>query len=453
MIKARLWWVAALGTAAACGTWQRVGSNPQARPATVMATLFDAQGVYRSMGFFTTGAPMPFVGSVRALAGTSPDSTLVVLGVSLTNQALTFTREANRFVAGYRVEFVLRNDSGTAAQVSRDEVVQVASFQETLRPDESVIFQQIVYVPPGTYRATLGVRDRNGSGFAQSELEVTVPRFSGPGVAAPVTFYEGDGRAALGGLPKLLVNPRATVPYGVEPIHLYVEVYAAPAGARLAAQAEDGTGARFWTDTVQLQGGRPLEARVLAIPPTALSVGRAEVRTGIVGTDSSRWGAAPLFVSFSNQWAIANFDELLSLLRYFYPGEWVDSLRRASPDERPRVWRAFLRATDPNPITPDNEAVDEYLRRVQIANRRFMEQGEPGWLTDRGEVYISIGEPDEILDFNREMTTSPSIVRWAYYTHRVTLYFRDDTGFGRYRLVPESRAEFLRVRERVRREQ
>jgi GWxTD domain-containing protein len=156
-------------------------------------------------------------------------------------------------------------------------------------------------------------------------------------------------------------------------------------------------------------------------------------------------------VSFSNQWVITNFDEMMSLLRYFPRQDWVDSLRRASADRRPEVWREFWKATDPVSMTPENEAIDDYFRRVQQANIRFQDEGGPGWLTERGEVFISLGEPDEMLDLSNGIDRNGvRVLRWTYASERLVLYFQDQTGFSRYRLTPTSRAEYQRVLMRVR---
>jgi GWxTD domain-containing protein len=159
-------------------------------------------------------------------------------------------------------------------------------------------------------------------------------------------------------------------------------------------------------------------------------------------------------VSFSDQWAITNYDQMISLLRYFDRQDWVDKLRQAPPDQRPAVWREFYKATDPSPTTPENEALEAYFRRVQLANQRFRESGEPGWLTDRGEVFISLGEPDDVFDFSSDMSRSGVRgIRWTYHAFRLTLFFQDQTGFGRFRLTPLSRAEFQRVLAQVRHRQ
>src|SRR5258708_26715561 len=87
---------------------------------------------------------------------------------------------------------------------------------------------------------------------------------------------------------------------------------------------------------------------------------------------------------------------MMSLRRYFPRQDWVASLRRGSADRRPEVWREFWKATDPVPMTPENEAIDDYFRRVQQANIRFPDECGPGWLTERGGGFISLGEPDEM---------------------------------------------------------
>jgi GWxTD domain-containing protein len=144
---------------------------------------------------------------------------------------------------------------------------------------------------------------------------------------------------------------------------------------------------------------------------------------------------------------------MVSLLRYFERQDLVAKLRAAPPDQRPQVWRDFWQATDPVPLTPENEALDEYFRRIQLANQHFQEGADPGWLTDRGEVFITLGDPDEVIDLRGDPSRDAMAIRWNYVQLRLSLLFRDETGFGRYRLTPNSRSEYQRVLARVRRAQ
>jgi GWxTD domain-containing protein len=189
----------------------------------------------------------------------------------------------------------------------------------------------------------------------------------------------------------------------------------------------------------------------VVLAPGGLPVGRLEIEIGADGAKSTR---LPILVSFSGQYVITNFEEMVSLLRYFERQDAVAKLRDATPEDRPKLWDEFWRESDPVPITPENEALEDYFRKVQQANLRFMEEGVPGWLTDRGEVLITLGEPDEIVDQSSGLDRGGlRLIRWAYTDLRLAVLFEDQSGFGRFRLTPSSRSEYQRVLTRVRRGQ
>ncbi len=432
------------GGVAACGGTQRPVSDPRPEPGAVVSTLFDAGSVYGAMGLLVAGPPLPFVATLDYVADATPDSTLAVFGLSLSNHVLTFQRDGNVFTAHYHVEIIFRADTGAVRQFASDETVRVQSFQETQRGDESVIYQQFIGVPPGIYKVMVTVRDRSGPAASHQDRTDTVPRFAGQGTSAPLAVYRGTGRTRASDVPKLLVNPRATVAYGADTLRFYLEAYGERPGARWLARALDLGGHEIWHDTVALAGTQELSSGVAQLAPGVLPVGAGRFEIGRVGSAATH--TAPFLVSFSDQWAITNYDQMISLLRYFERQDWVDKLRHAIPDQRPAVWQQFYKATDPVELTPENEALDGYFRRVQIANQRFREAGEPGWLTDRGEVFITLGEPDDVFDFTSDVSRSGIRgVRWTYREQRLTLFFQDNTGFGRFRLTPLSRAEFQRI--------
>jgi GWxTD domain-containing protein len=63
-------------------------------------------------------------------------------------------------------------------------------------------------------------------------------------------------------------------------------------------------------------------------------------------------------------------------------------------EERDQFIEAFWQRRNPNPDSEDNEFKDEHYRRIAYANEHFA-AGKPGWLTDRGHIYIAWGPPDE----------------------------------------------------------
>ncbi len=436
-----------------CGQWQRVGAPNRPQPGVEVARLFDAATIYDQMGLFVTSAPLPMVASIHFLSGRTPDTTLAVFALSLANHALTFRRLGNEFVAEYHVEVTFRSDSGSPVQLASDQTVRVRSFQETLRADESILFQGYLSLRPGIYVASVSVRDRNSPAVARRERPDTVPRFGTGSFSTPIPIYQGTPRGSLADRVNLLVNPRATLPYGGDTLRFYIEGYGLPSGTRLAAEAVDLNDNVVWRDTVTLLDTMGLAQAVLRLAATELPVGREMLRVEALGGNVAI--RAPFLVSFSSQWVITNFAEMVSLLRYFERPDLVTKLRNAPPEQRAQAWRDFWTATDPVPLTPEHEALDDYLHRVQTANYRFQEAGEPGWLTDRGEVFITLGPPDEVLDFSGTAVTrgATQTIRWTYNSLRLLLVFQDLAGFGRFELTPSSRADYQQGLARVRRQQ
>jgi GWxTD domain-containing protein len=432
--------------AAGCGQWQRVGSNTGPDPTVIIPQLFDPTGIYKQMGLFGTSTPLTFVAGIRYLASPSPDSTLTLFGLSLANNTLSFRRVEGGYAARYRAELLLRRAGTVVDRLASEETVRVASRQEALRADESVIFQQVIRLVPGAYLATVTVRDEYAGTFSRDEHTITVPAVGPRTLSDLIPVYRVEPRHTASETPRLLLNPRATVPFGLDTLRFYVEAYAgAPAGP-LAVTAYGATGDQVWSGDFPLSATAGLRWAVVRLLPEQLPVGELRF-VARLGVDSV---SAPALVSFSDQWAITNFDDVLFLLRYFGQDRAVAKMRAAAPADRPRLWRDFWKATDPNPATPENEALRAYFQRVQEANASFREAGDPGWLTDRGEVYITLGPADEVFDASSDFQGARRVYRWNYFSYRLTLDFVDETGFGRFRLTPAARAEYQRVLNGIR---
>ena len=83
-------------------------------------------------------------------------------------------------------------------------------------------------------------------------------------------------------------------------------------------------------------------------------------------------------------------------------------------EERKRLIEAFWNKRDPNAATPENEFKIEHYRRIDYANEFLgREIFLPGWKTDRGRMYITLGEPAEIRRFNGRRDIRP-VHLWFY---------------------------------------
>lgn len=82
------------------------------------------------------------------------------------------------------------------------------------------------------------------------------------------------------------------------------------------------------------------------------------------------------------------------------PTEREVFLKLQSDRERDMFIEAFWKQRDPTPASPTNEFKDEHVRRLAHANRVLgRDSARPGWRTDRGRMYIILGEPQEVQRF------------------------------------------------------
>jgi GWxTD domain-containing protein len=89
-------------------------------------------------------------------------------------------------------------------------------------------------------------------------------------------------------------------------------------------------------------------------------------------------------------------------------------LQLESDKEREIFINAFWKQRDPTPGTPKNEFKEEHYRRIAYANKIFGRgTPRPGWKTDRGRIYIILGEPLDIDRFEGYDTVYPTEI-WFY---------------------------------------
>lgn len=129
--------------------------------------------------------------------------------------------------------------------------------------------------------------------------------------------------------------------------------------------------------------------------------------------------------------------EFLSKVRYLITRPERVAFLQVPADERPAFIEEFWKKRDPNPETAENEFKIEYFRRIDMANHLFTDGQEPGWLQDRGRMYILLGPPSNRLTYPRGVTFYGQPMEFWYYGF-FELVFIDDNWTGIYRLDPSS---------------
>lgn len=435
---------------AACGRGGRTppGTTPGGAPAPVptpqrasQGISFDATPLFRQMGMIARGAPFPIVGRAAFAATGAPDSTHVIVALTFANASLTFAREAdNRFRASYSVAVTLTRDAGVVASAETTEELLVGTYRETTRTDESVIHQEILDVAPGRYTLQVSVRDEASQKTAQEQIAIVVPSLGDGTLSSPMPIAEVTPRASRDTVPLLLLNPAATAVVGRDSIMpVYLEGYGDTTGTiRMLIRSERGR--VMWNDTVRVAPKGALRSGVVEVPVARLGVGVAQltfVRDGT--TDSS---STYVFVGFGGDLPVATYEDMLSYLRWFAQPSRIQKLRDAAEEDRPAAWSEFVRETDDQPETAIHETLRDYFGRLVRANGRFREEATPGWMSDRGRVFITLGEPDQLLEPTLNDFSRGRQQLWDYRSLNLQLVFYDQTGTGRWRLTQSSEVRF-----------
>ncbi len=145
------------------------------------------------------------------------------------------------------------------------------------------------------------------------------------------------------------------------------------------------------------------------------------------------------------------------------PEERSVFLKLSTAEEKEQFIEQFWFRRDPDPLTAGNDFKEEHYRRIAYTNERFS-SGLPGWMSDRGRIYIVHGPPAEIEshptggNYQRPMhegggsTSTYPFEVWRYryiegIGNDVVLEFVDRTMSGEYRLAlqPEEKDALLHV--------
>jgi GWxTD domain-containing protein len=123
------------------------------------------------------------------------------------------------------------------------------------------------------------------------------------------------------------------------------------------------------------------------------------------------------------------------------PKEKVVFLQLDNDRVRNLFIEAFWRQRDPNPNTVENEFKKEHYRRIGFANQRFgKESPGPGWRSDMGRIYITLGEPSYVEKHENLSEVYPVII-WFYdgmieygLPNAFSVVFFKKTGIGEFEL-------------------
>jgi GWxTD domain-containing protein len=255
-------------------------------------------------------------------------------------------------------------------------------------------------------------------------------------------------------------------------LYYYMELYGGEEPVRLNVAAEilNMAGVQLFripNSEVEVQvGGQPFTGK---LPLAGLPAGSYELEMTITGVDGEPVIRRSPFEfrarTESDRLVEAGSSELSEYFRSLSDAELentfggvatflTESERQAfealPPDAKRRYLTDFFQRRDPDPFTPGNPYLDEYLERLATVTARYSErvgtEAMPSWLTDRGWLYLRLGEPqNRVANYYPSGSGGGSAVAgggeepayeiWQYQDTGYIYLFIEENRFGAWSLI------------------
>ena len=128
------------------------------------------------------------------------------------------------------------------------------------------------------------------------------------------------------------------------------------------------------------------------------------------------------------------YAEFLTNVQYIITSQEKKAFLNLPEVDKPLFIEDFWKKRDPDPYTEVNEFKEEYFDRIEKANMLFTGEGKPGWLSDRGRIYVLFGPPTDRFTSPMSMDRAGRC-REVWYYGGFPVIFYDSTCSGTYVLV------------------
>jgi len=382
----------------------------------------------------------------------SEDSVRLEVYYQYYNSLLTFKPVSGKLQADIEIKARIKDRNDRQITFRSDSRTITVPDEARARSRTDFRVNQFNFVlPKGKYTIDFGILDNHAQVRHTRELKIKVRPFKkdrigiseielvravAPAGDEQLAFDKGD----------FAVIPSLTAEYGDgdnSSMMFYVELYKGEEDYRdvlLETAIRKRWGGIVYRDSMTITLDEPIKRQIREISISDLGPAEYDVEVRLRGhklrkLDEKR---RAFYVVWSEEAVLRNdVKEVVKLLGLIAQPRELDSLKKAETyEERVAQVEKFWARRDPTPGSPENEIKREFFRRVKIANRNFGFMSTPGWRTDRGQVFVKHGEPDQIDDYPIVPGQVP-YQEWHYYRgNRYRKFtFVDRNGDGDYRLV------------------
>ncbi|TAK61835.1 MAG: GWxTD domain-containing protein [Bacteroidetes bacterium] len=356
-------------------------------------------------------------------------------------EMLSFIKSNEQFLAKYEITASVFNTSDALVDEKLwSEEILTRDYRESVSPVTGKISHTDFILPPGEYVVVTQVRDVETKKITQAKQPLTVRNFSQSTLSASdimvIAQMEEQGEKMV-----IIPNVAATLRGEEEAIQFYLEAYSqtVPRDVTFLLVMKNKIGETVRSDTVTKSFTKQRQSYFMSSRGKTLNAGEYSVQVqtldSIDGNNQSvrTLASRKIFVKLPGlPFTISDLDLAIDQLQYIAKKDTLDEMRNAPAEKKRDLFLDFWNKRDPTQNTAANELMIEYYQRVEYSNKNFSHYVE-GWKTDRGNVYIVFGEPNNIERHPFDLDSKPYEV-WSYYELNREFVFIDETGFGDYRL-------------------
>ncbi len=364
---------------------------------------------------------------------------------------LVFFKKHDLYDARYEVYLQIRHaDTGElAGTYVMQGVATVKTYAETRKRDTRGRAWRVISLPPGDYEIAGTLRVKGTRIAMQRVISLRVPDFIAEGIAfgtpsvlrVPadklVAFARWrDFEREVGHVER---GDETLAPFSRQPAVRFAlfldEPSESPVPCDIYYEVIDSRNEQvFYGHRSVTITGRGDEW-VVGFDVDTWRPGRYHVNLRAVAQNPERNATASVEIQIDATRAMltTGFDNTLEVLSIIYSAVDLRALRESTPENREAAWVAFWRDRDPDPTTPQNEALQQYIQRLDYVTEHYSDI-EPGWRTDRGRTFLRFGAPEQI-ERTADQRGQGEYEIWRYYELNRTFVFYDMFGLGDYRLV------------------
>ncbi len=362
---------------------------------------------------------------------------------------LQFVKTEKGFEASYSVTVSIYDEEKENLLNEKiwNEKITASGFEQSVAPENYNLSQRSFELQPGTYLVRTALIDKDSREEIESENIFTIRDLSVNPSLSDIMLISKN--MVVEGSNKIVPNITRQIFADKYGIPFYFEVYADSAGEvsleyMISNKDKEVLYQVNETKSV-LEGVNQIN---YVFKDVTLNLGKYLVHVYL--KDKNDKVISYSTKSFMSRWTgvpgtIHDMDVAVEQLRYIANPDEMEFINEAATnDEKSRRFIEFWKKRDPNPTNEQNQAFEEYYRRISYANENFSHYVD-GWRSDRGMVLIILGLPDNIDRHPFEYDSKPYEV-WEYYDLNNRFVFVDDTGFGDYRLITPLYGDMLRYR-------